>query len=131
MTGFIDSLNYVDNGLIGIKNIDLPEKLKRNTKKEKVRKNKRILGDSIESRPESVESREEFGHWEVDTVLGSKYENEPCTVTLVERKTRKAIWVKADDHTAASVQAAIERVFSYFGSMAQAVFNAYWITQNP
>ena len=25
--------NYVDNGLIGIKNIDLPEKLKRNTKK--------------------------------------------------------------------------------------------------
>ena len=78
--------------------------------------------DSIESRPESVELREEFGHWEVDTVLGSKYEDEPCTVTLVERKTRKAIWVKADDHTAASVQAAIERVFSYFGSMAQAVF---------
>ena len=67
--------NYVDNGLIGIKNIDLPEKLKRNTKKEKVRKNKRILGDSIESRPESVGSREEFGHWEVDTVLGETAEN--------------------------------------------------------
>ena len=39
--------NYVDNGLIGIKNMDLPEKLKRSTKKEKVRKHKRILGDSI------------------------------------------------------------------------------------
>lgn len=114
--------NYVDNGLIGIKNIDLPEKLKRNTKKEKVRKNKRIFGDSIELRPESVELREEFGHWEADTVLGSKYEDEPCTVTLVERKTRKAIWIKAADHTADSVQAAIQSVVAYFGSMAQAVF---------
>ena len=114
--------NYVDNGLIGIKNIDLPEKLKRNTKKEKVRKNKRILGDSIELRPESVELREEFGHWEADTVLGSKYEDEPCTVTLVERKTRKAIWIKVADHTADSVQAAIQSVVAYFGSMAQTVF---------
>ena len=114
--------NYVDNGLIGIKNIDLPEKLKRNTKKEKVRKNKRILGDSIELRPESVELREEFGHWEADTVLGSKYEDEPCTVTLVERKTRKAIWIKAADHTADSVQAAIQSVVACFGRMAQAVF---------
>ena len=48
---------YVDNGLIGIKSIDLPEKLTCNTKKRKVRKHKRILGDSIELRPESVESR--------------------------------------------------------------------------
>lgn len=114
--------NYVDNGLIGIKNIDLPEKLKRNTKNEKVRKNKRILGDSIELRPESVELREEFGHWEFDTVVGSKNEAEPCTVTMVERKTRKAIWIKATDHTADSVQQAIQRVVSYFGSMAHAVF---------
>ena len=39
--------NYVDRGLVGIKNIDLPEKLIRNTEQERVRKNKRILGDSI------------------------------------------------------------------------------------
>lgn len=116
--------NYVDNGLIAIKNIDLPEKLKRNTKKEKVRKNKRILGDSIELRPESVEFREEFGHWEVDTVLGSKYEDELCTVTLVERKTRKSIWIKAADHTADSIQAAIGTVMDHFGSTAFAVFKS-------
>ena len=87
--------NYVDNGLNSIKNINLPEKLKRNTEKEKVRKHKRILGDSIELHPQSVELREEFGHWEVDTVLGSKYEDEPCAVTLTERKTRNSIWIKA------------------------------------
>ena len=116
--------NYVDAGLLRIKNIDLPEKLKRNTKKEKVRKNKRILGDSIELRPENVELREEFGHWEADTVLGSKYEDEPCAVTLVERKTRKAIWIKVADHTADSVQAAIQSAIDHFGSMAFSVFKS-------
>lgn len=116
--------NYVDAGLIGIKNIDLPEKLKRNTKREKVRKNKRILGDSIELRPESVELREEFGHWEVDTVIGSKCEDEPCVVTLVERKTRNSIWIKAENHTADSVQSAIQSVVNYFGSMASSVFKS-------
>ena len=116
--------NYVDNGLISIKSIDLPEKLKRNTKKEKVRKNKRILGDSMELRPESVELREEFGHWEVDTVLGSKYEDEPCTVTLTERKTRHSFWVKAANHTADAVQEAIESVMDYFGIMASSVFKS-------
>ena len=114
--------NYVDKGLIGIKNIDLPEKLRRNTKQEKVRRNKKILGDSIELRPESVKLREEFGHWEVDTVVGSKREEEPCVVTLTERKTRKSIWIKAADHTADSVQLAIQSVFSCFGSMASVVF---------
>lgn len=114
--------NYVDRGLIGIKNIDLPEKLSRNTKQERVRKNKRILGDSIELRPESVELREEFGHWEFDTVVGSKNENEPCTVTLTERKTRNCIWIKAADHTADAVQEAIQRVMSHFESVAAAVF---------
>lgn len=104
--------------------MDLPEKLKRNTKKDRIRKNKRILGDSIELRPQSVEFREEFGHWEADTVVGSKYEDEPCTVTLVERKTRKAIWIKAADHTAESVQDAIHSVMIHFGSMAAAVFKS-------
>lgn len=114
--------NYVDRGLLSIKNINLPEKLRRNTKQERVRKNKRILGDSIELRPESVESREEFGHWEFDTVVGNKKENEPCTVTLTERKTRSCIWVKAADHTADAVQEAIRSVMTHFEGMAAAVF---------
>ena len=89
-----------------------------------MRKNKRILGDSIELRPESVELREEFGHWEVDTVVGSKYEDEPCAVTLTERKTRNSIWIKAANHTADAVQEAVQRVMDYFGVMASAVFKS-------
>ena len=80
------------------------------------------MGASIELRPEEVELREEFGHWEFDTVVGNESEAESCTVTMVERKNRKAIWIKADFHTADSVQEAIQRASSCFGSMAQDVF---------
>ncbi len=40
--------NYVDLGLMDIKNIDLPEKVKSNTKARRVRANKRILGRSMD-----------------------------------------------------------------------------------
>ena len=66
--------NYVDLGLLPIKNIDLPEKLNRKTKIDKVHENKRNLGTSIEERPEIVKYRTEFGHWEADTVIGKKNE---------------------------------------------------------
>ena len=52
--------------------IDLPEKLRRSPKKERDRKNKRILGRRIEERPSEVNDRSEFGHWEADLVIGSK-----------------------------------------------------------
>jgi IS30 family transposase len=40
----------------------------------------------ISERPTSVEGRQEFGHWEMDTVQGSTT-NQHCIVTLVERST--------------------------------------------
>ena len=46
--------NYVDQGLMDIRNCDLPEKLKRNTKIHRIRKNKRKLGRSIEERPQET-----------------------------------------------------------------------------
>lgn len=114
--------NYVDLGLLTIKNIDLPEKLRRNTKAKKVRENKRILGTSIEERPESIQNRLEFGHWEIDTVVGSKNENDRVVMTLVERKTRYCIWVIAENHTADAIQSAIQEVLDYFDTNANKVF---------
>lgn len=114
--------NYVDLGLLPIRNIDLPEKLRRKTKAEKVRENKRTLGRSIDERPEIVESRTEFGHWETDTVIGKKDEAEPCVLTLVERMTRMCLWVKAENHTAEAIQTALEQVMAYFGSRKNEVF---------
>ena len=42
--------NYVELGLLGIKNIDLPQMLHRRTKAKRIRERKRVLGRSIEQR---------------------------------------------------------------------------------
>ena len=55
--------NYVDQGLLDIHNYDLPEKLKRNTKLHRIRKNKKKLGRSIEERPKEINKRNGFGHY--------------------------------------------------------------------
>jgi IS30 family transposase len=39
---------------------------------QRVRQNKRIMGTSIEQRPEEVQQRQTFGHWEIDTIIGKK-----------------------------------------------------------
>ncbi|MFL2131219.1 IS30 family transposase [Ruoffia sp. FAM 20858] len=96
--------NWIDSGIMRTKNIDLLEKVgrKQRTTKNKARRNVTILGTSIEERPESVEERQEFGHWEIDTVVGNINAAEPVLLTLVERKTRfekifKIAGQRADD----------------------------------
>ena len=53
--------NYVDLGLLKIKNINLPVKPRRNTKLHRNRSNKKKLGRSIEERPAELNERQEFG----------------------------------------------------------------------
>jgi IS30 family transposase len=114
--------NYVDKDLIDIGKIDLPEKTKRSHKRERIRKNRKKLGDSIEERPKTVESREKFGNWEIDSVLGKKGEKEPVIVTIVERKTRKCIWLKARDHTADALMEVIEKAFKPYLERINEIF---------
>ena len=71
------------------RNHNLPEKLKRNTKAHRIRKNKKKLGRSIEERPKEVENHQEFGHLEADLVVGQKSGNDQALLTLVERKSRE------------------------------------------
>ena len=113
---------YVDLGLLSIKNIDLPEKLQRNTKRHKCRKNRKILGKSIEERPEAIDMRKEFGHWEIDSVLGKKGEKEATVIALTERKYRKSIWLKVEDHSTESVDKALNELLKNFGEKSSEVF---------
>ena len=48
-------------------------------------------GDSISQRPEHIDFREEFGHWEMDTVVGPQGKSKKVMLVLTERKTRKEI----------------------------------------
>ena len=93
--------NYVDQGLLNIHNYDLPEKLKRNTKIHRIRKNKKKLGRSIEQRPQEVNKRDVFGHWECDLVLGHKTKDDEVLLTLSERMSREFLIIKIPDKTAA------------------------------
>lgn len=100
--------NYVDQGLLNIHNYDLPEKLKRNTKIHRIRKNKKKLGRSIEQRPQEVNKRDVFGHWECDLVLGHKTKDDEVLLTLSERMSREFLIIKIPDKTAASVMNAFK-----------------------
>lgn len=55
----------------------------------------------ISERPASVETRKEFGHWEIDTVMGRG--SSDCIVTLVERKTGYVMIGELPDRTTDSL----------------------------
>jgi IS30 family transposase len=94
--------NYIDvNLFLGISNKDLL--IKKDGKKrdyQKVRKValNNVKGTSIEQRPESANNREEAGHWEIDLVIGKKG-SIPVIMTLVERKSRKSLYVLLKNKT--------------------------------
>lgn len=49
---------------------------------------KRLIGE----RPACVETRQRFGHWEIDTMMGSSLsQGSPCLLTMVERKSGYAL----------------------------------------
>lgn len=102
--------NYVDLGLLKIRNHNLPEKLSRNTKVHHNRVSKKKLGRSIEERPAEINERREFGHWECDLVLGARSGSDEALFTLVERKSREYLMITIKDKSAASVMAAVEQL---------------------
>jgi len=94
---------------------DVPEALSRNTKQHYNRKNKRVLGTSIDERPEIASLRKECGHWEIDTVVGHKAGKESVVLTIVEKKTDYYIAIKIPGKDADSVMTAIEVLREEFG----------------
>ena len=72
--------NYIDKGLMLIRNHYLPEKVSRKPRCKRVNENKKILGRSIEERPD-IYNRLEFGHWEADLVIGQKDKADEALLT--------------------------------------------------
>lgn len=114
--------NYIDLGLLEIKNADLPMKLRRNTKPKRVKEHKKKLGKSIAERPTDIDNREEFGHWEIDTVIGEKSNNDCVLLTIVERKTRNAIVRKIASKTADAVTEALNNIRNIYSKQFSQVF---------
>lgn len=85
--------NYIDSGLFpNLTNKHLPVKKK---SKKRTYNNVRTAinnakGISISKRDAAIEKRDEYGHWEMDTVVGKKGSSTVLLV-LTERKTRQEI----------------------------------------
>jgi IS30 family transposase len=103
--------NYIDAGLLsGISNKNLWEK--RRKKKRGYKTVSRVNTKnrdcrSIEDRPERINNRVEYGHWEGDTVKGPQ-RAKTSLFTLTERKTREQIIIKVEQGTQEAIKAAID-----------------------
>ena len=73
------------------------------------------LHRSIEQRPKNINLRDVFGHWEIDSIIGSsKGKKESCLV-ITERMTRQEIVLKVSDKTAVSTTKAMQRLKQKLG----------------
>ena len=63
---------------------DVPEVLRRNTKRNSLRRHKRLYETSIDERPQEVNQRLQFGHREIDTLIGKKKGKEAVALTLLK-----------------------------------------------
>ena len=111
--------SYIDKGVfLKLTNKDLPVKKNKKRGYKKVRKQqaRAAAGDSIEKRPDEIDQREEFGHWEMDSVIGKKGVSKNTLLVLTERKTRDEIIFKLPDHTDEAVVAALDRLERRYGA---------------
>ena len=104
--------NYVKDGKIeGFSKTELPMYGKRKEKNDENKGKSDPKGISIENRPFEPEDRNEFGHWEGDTIVGSNnIKNSGAVLTLVERQTRFQMVVKLKDRKAKTVRKAFYKL---------------------
>lgn len=117
--------NYIDKGIfLKITNKDLP--VKKNKKKRKYKKVRlaynNLKGTSIEERPHHIDNREEYGHWEMDCVIGSKSGGGAVLLVLTERMTRQEIVRKIPSKKQESVVNELNKLEKKYGKRFKKVF---------
>lgn len=119
--------NYIEAGLLsGISNKNLWQK--KDKKKRKYKTVSRINTKnrdcrSIEDRPEKINNRVEYGHWEGDTVkgpLGSK----TSLFTLTERKSREEVVIKVRNASQEAIREAIDEMEREYGQAFKTKFRS-------
>jgi IS30 family transposase len=113
---------YIDNGVfLRLTNKDLPVKSTRKREYNHVRAARPARGESIESRPQEVNDREVFGHWEMDTVKG-KATTKRTLLVLTERLTRQEIEIPIAACTEECVIKALDDLERKYGEMFVLIF---------
>ena len=112
--------NYIDQGLFpNLTNKHLPVKKKssrRNYEKVRTAENNK-KGISIGEREKSIEAREEYGHWEMDTVVG-KAKTKTTLMVLTERMTRQEMIRKIKSKSQYCIVKELDKLERKMGSKA-------------
>jgi len=101
--------NMIDAGMfLALSNKDLP--VKKDGKKRPYKHIRKVAlnntkGRSIQERPSAVQNREEYGHWEMDCVLGR---GKACLLVMTERLSRQELIFKLSAKTQDCVIDAID-----------------------
>jgi len=113
--------NWIDDGLVKIKNIDLLLKVRRKPKTAR-KERKKKLGKSIDERPAIVETREEFGHWEGDGIVGKGQQGH--LITLVERKLGVGLLFNAGSRERDKIVGIMDDLEKQYGAHFSSIFKS-------
>ena len=118
--------SYIDKGVfLNLTMKHLPEKRKGEKKhKRKAIQKRATKGESIENRPKEINTRKEFGHGEMDTVVGARGASKKSLLVLTERKTRKEVIFLLKEHTSAAVVKALDRLERKLGKKFRGIFKS-------
>lgn len=103
--------NYIPKGIFwGVTKKHLPRRGEQKRKYEKTTTVKRApAGESIEKRPEVINTRQEPFHWEMDCIVG-KQKTKPCLLCMTERVTRMELIFLLPEHTSENVIKVLDRL---------------------
>ena len=79
---------------------------------------------SIELRPDYINNRKEFGHFEMDLVLGKQGKDTECLLTLTERKTRFEIVIKLNNKSSSEVIRAVKSMKENLKGYSSEIFKS-------
>ena len=102
---------------------DLPRHGKRKRSYHRVEPSRAPRGESIEKRPEEINERRTFGHWEMDTVVGGR-NSKKALLVLTERLTRKEVIIRLPNKTADSTVKALDKLERRYGRKFSSVFKS-------
>lgn len=102
----------IDAGLLGVTPQQLPYKRPAQAQKKTGRRMAytNARGRSIAGRPPDAEDRKQYGHWEMDTVVGGSGTSPACLLVLTERMSRREIIRKIPTRTQEAVKRALDRL---------------------
>ncbi len=80
---------------------------------------------SIETRPDEINSRQVFGHFELDTILSKRNGKHHCLLTITERKTRFEIILRISSKSSTEVVNKINQLKIFFNKHYNKVFKSF------